>query len=326
MKEERRRLLAKVAYLHYVQGKSQTLISKEMNIYRTTVCRMLAKAKEEGIVRIEIADYDADLFALEEYVRKQYGLEKLDLVPNQVEDTPMDTLTNVAKTAAEVFRHVVKDGDKIGLSWGATLSCLMDELNPKAMKDVFIYPLAGGPSHINAKYHVNTLVYRLARIFHGNSAFMNAMVIQEDKHLAKGILQSKYFNDILTSWDQLDLALVGIGGEPNSLEQSQWRDLLTSSDHDQLKYEKAVGEVCCRFFDQAGHPVYTGLQDRTIGISLEQLRRVPKTMAVATGKHKAKAILAALKAGFINYLVTDKETMLAVLALDEDIDLNNVLL
>lgn len=49
-------------------------------------------------------------------------------------------------------------------------------------------------------------------------------------------------------------------------------------------------------------------------------------MAVATGKHKAKAILAALKAGFINYLVTDKETMLAVLALDEDIDLNNVLL
>lgn len=117
MKEERRRLLAKVAYLHYIQGKSQTLISKEMNIYRTTVCRMLAKAKEEGIVRIEIADYDADLFALEEYVRKQYGLEKLDLVPNQVEDTPADTLTNVSKTAAEVVRHTVKDGDKIGLSW-----------------------------------------------------------------------------------------------------------------------------------------------------------------------------------------------------------------
>lgn len=89
---------------------------------------------------------------------------------------------------------------------------------------------------------------------------------------------------------------------------------------------KKLLEKFAAAFDQAGHPVYKGLQDRTIGISLEQLGRVRKTIAVATGKYKAKAILAALKAGFINYLVTDKETMLAVLALDEDIDLNNVLL
>src|SRR3712207_3146733 len=143
MKEERKRLLAKVAYLHYVQGKSQTAISKEMNIYRTTVCRMLAKARAEGIVRIEIADYDASLFALEEYVRQKYGLEKLDIVSNQMEDSPSDTLVKVAKTAAEVLRSTIKDGDKIGLSWGATLSSLIDELDPKAMKDIMVCPLAG---------------------------------------------------------------------------------------------------------------------------------------------------------------------------------------
>ncbi|HEL0577956.1 sugar-binding regulatory protein [Streptococcus equi subsp. zooepidemicus Sz35] len=318
MKEERKRLLAKVAYLHYVQGKSQTAISKEMNIYRTTVCRMLAKARAEGIVRIEIADYDANLFALEEYVRQKYGLEKLDIVSNQMEDSPSDTLVKVAKTAAEVLRSTIKDGDKIGLSWGATLSSLIDELDPKAMKDIMVCPLAGGPSHINAKFHVNTLVYRLARIFHGNSSFINAMVVQEDKQLTRGILQSKYFEDTLAYWNHLDLALVGIGGEPNGRQTSQWRDLLTDKDYKQLADEKAVGEVCCRFFDQEGHGVHQELQDRTIGISLEQLARVPKTIAVAVGQAKAKAILAALKAKFINYLITDKATIMAVLALDQD--------
>ncbi|HEL1054222.1 TPA: sugar-binding transcriptional regulator [Streptococcus equi subsp. zooepidemicus] len=318
MKEERKRLLAKVAYLHYVQGKSQTAISKEMNIYRTTVCRMLAKARAEGIVRIEIADYDANLFALEEYVRQKYGLEKLDIVSNQMEDSPSDTLVKVAKTAAEVLRSTVKDGDKIGLSWGATLSSLIDELDPKVMKDIMVCPLAGGPSHINAKFHVNTLVYRLARIFHGNSSFINAMVVQEDKQLTRGILQSKYFEETLTYWNHLDLALVGIGGEPNGYQTSQWRDLLTDKDYKQLADDKAVGEVCCRFFDQEGHSVHQELQDRTIGISLEQLARVPKTIAVAVGQAKAKAILAALKAKFINYLITDKATIMAVLALDQD--------
>ncbi|EHI69137.1 sugar-binding transcriptional regulator [Streptococcus ictaluri] len=318
MKEECRRLLAKVAYLHYVQGKSQTEISNEMAIYRTTICRMLAKARSEGIVRIEIAGYDANLFALEEYVRQKYGLEKIDIVANQMEDSADDTLVKVAKTAAELLRQTIKDGDKVGLSWGATLSRVIDYLDPKTLKDTIICPLAGGPSHINAKFHVNTLIYRLARIVHGNSSFISAMVVQEDKGLTKGILQSKYFQETLDYWNHLDLALVGIGGEPNGQQESQWRDLLTEQDYQQLKNEEAVGEVCCRFFDQEGHGVYQDLQDRTIGISLEQLRRVPKTIAVATGQAKAKAILAALKAGFINYLVTDKDTIMAVLELEKD--------
>lgn len=49
MREEKRRLLAKLAYMYYIEEKSQTQIASEMGIYRTTVCRMLAKAKEEGL-------------------------------------------------------------------------------------------------------------------------------------------------------------------------------------------------------------------------------------------------------------------------------------
>ena len=50
MKSERKRLLAKIAYLYYVEEKSQAEIAAETGIYRTTVSRMLAEAKKEGIV------------------------------------------------------------------------------------------------------------------------------------------------------------------------------------------------------------------------------------------------------------------------------------
>ncbi len=80
MNKERRRLLAKTAYLYYIEGKSQDKISKEMDIYRTTVSRMLHRARAEGIVQISIKDYDSDLFALEEYIRQKYGLKKVELV------------------------------------------------------------------------------------------------------------------------------------------------------------------------------------------------------------------------------------------------------
>ncbi|KHD44844.1 sugar-binding transcriptional regulator [Streptococcus hongkongensis] len=325
MKDERKRLLAKIAYMYYIEEKSQTQIAKELSIYRTTICRHLAKAKSEGIVRIEISDFDTKLFQLEDYVRQKYGIEKIELVADIASDRPEEVLTKVARAAAELVRQTISDGNRVGLSWGSSISSMIDELDGKSLKDISVLPLAGGPSHINAKYHVNTLVYRLARIFHGESTFINAMVIQENVALSQGISGSKYFQTILKDWQQLDLAIVGIGGEPNETQESQWRDLLTAEDYEELRQQDAVGEICCRFFNEKGQAVYQNLQDRTIGIDLEQLREVPKTIAIASGTEKAKAIQAALKSGVINCLVTDRTTILAVLALEGDKQINNFL-
>ncbi|MBJ8326264.1 sugar-binding transcriptional regulator [Streptococcus pacificus] len=315
---ERKRLLAKVAYLHFVEGKNQTEIAKELNIYRTTISRMIARAKTEGIVKIEIADYDSNLFALEEYVRKKYHLKKIEIVDSSKEDDFVDTLVRVGQVASEVVRSSIKDNHRIGISWGKSLSYMISSITPRAVNDITVFPLAGGPSYINVEYHVNTLVHQLAQAFHGKSIFINATVIQENKELAQGILKSKYFEAIRSDWKCLDVAIVGIGGAPNKDLESQWRDLLSEKDYKILKKEKAVGEVCCRFFNEKGEPVYEQLQERTIGISLEQLRQVPLTIAIACGEYKSQAILAAIKAKFIDYLITDKQTILALLANDGD--------
>ena len=74
MKDERKKLLAKLAYLYYVEDKSQSQIAAETGIYRTTVSRMLAEAKKEGVVKIEIENFDTRLFHLDNYIKQKYGL------------------------------------------------------------------------------------------------------------------------------------------------------------------------------------------------------------------------------------------------------------
>ena len=66
MKEDKKKLLAKIAYMYYEQELTQAQIAKELAIYRTTVSRMLSQAKKEGIVEIKINHFDASLFELEE--------------------------------------------------------------------------------------------------------------------------------------------------------------------------------------------------------------------------------------------------------------------
>ena len=70
----------------------------------------------------------------------------------------------------------------------------------------------------------------------------------------------------------------------------------------------AVGDILLRFFDENGKPVKGPLSSRVVSMSLEQLARVNRAIAVAGGARKYKAILGALRGKWINVLVTDRCT------------------
>lgn len=70
----------------------------------------------------------------------------------------------------------------------------------------------------------------------------------------------------------------------------------------------AVGEISFRFYDRDGKPVLTPLNDRVLGITLEDLRKANRVMALAGGQAKTEAIRGALKLGIIDVMVTDRFT------------------
>ena len=76
----------------------------------------------------------------------------------------------------------------------------------------------------------------------------------------------------------------------------------------------AVGDVLVHFFDRHGRSVNTALDDRVIGMSLEQLKRVRRSVGVAGGKRKHEAIRSALLGGLVNVLITDRFTAKALVA------------
>ena len=183
MKDERKKLLAKLAYLYYVEDKSQSQIAAETGIYRTTVSRMLAEAKKEGVVKIEIENFDTRLFHLENYIKQKYGLKAIEIIPNLV-DEPRESLEKrLAQASAVMLRNLIEDGMTVGFSWGKSLRLMVEQVGTKRLDGVQFYPLAGGPSHIHARYHVNTLIYSMASKFHGECHFINASVIQENSEV-----------------------------------------------------------------------------------------------------------------------------------------------
>ena len=84
----------------------------------------------------------------------------------------------------------------------------------------------------------------------------------------------------------------------------------------------AVGVLAARFIDAWGQSVAGALDDRVIGLSLNDLLRVDLRICVAGGFDKVPAILAALRRGYANVLVTDAATARGVLRADGGVELD----
>ena len=77
--------------------------------------------------------------------------------------------------------------------------------------------------------------------------------------------------------------------------------------------QKAVGDICSRFIDTHGRVCLPELNDRTMAVTLAQLRRIPEKIMVAGGGAKVAIIRVALEHGYANRLVIDAATAAQVL-------------
>lgn len=77
----------------------------------------------------------------------------------------------------------------------------------------------------------------------------------------------------------------------------------------------AVGDIALRFFDVQGNIANENLNERVVGLALEDFKDKKYNIAIAVGERKAAGILGALRGGYVNVLYTDEKTAKKVLSL-----------
>jgi DNA-binding transcriptional regulator LsrR (DeoR family) len=122
------------------------------------------------------------------------------------------------------------------------------------------------------------------------------------------MMADPFVRETIDLFGSISLAIVGIGAvEPSEL-LARSGNIFSSRELADLAEAGAVGDISLRFFDLKGNAVRTPLDERVIGISLEELTKVERVVALAGGEKKTAAIAGALRVGVIDTLVTDKFT------------------
>jgi DNA-binding transcriptional regulator LsrR (DeoR family) len=120
-------------------------------------------------------------------------------------------------------------------------------------------------------------------------------------------LQDPFVNEAIRTFDQVTLALVGMG----IIERAGMAGFMgsfTKEERDLLLSRGAVGFICQRFYDAQGNDVQSSLDDRIVSMTRAQLSQVERVVGISGGPTRLESIRGALAGRWINVLITDRFT------------------
>lgn len=304
--------LLAVARRYYVDGISQVDIAVENHISRPTVSRMLARAREVGIVKIVVEHPHARTNAIESGLVDTFGLRHAWVCDPASDE---GALSAVARLAAGLVPTLVERDMVVGLSNGTTLAAMVDAMKPGRRVGACVVQMIGALSNENQLIDSPELCRRMAQRLTASYRAIPAPLVMRTASLASAIRREASVSVTLALGSRPDVAFVGIGVTDPSGSGRIFDRWMTPEIAEWLAREGAVGHVLGHHYDFTGRHVESPLCARTVGVPLDRLRKVPLAIGVAAGVEKASAIRGALVGGYVNALVTDSATAQALLDL-----------
>ncbi len=303
------RLVTKVAQLYYEKGFVQKRIADELHLSQATISRLLKLAQEEKIVKTIVSVPSGVYSGLEAELEEKYGVKEI-IIAEASSDSQDEILRSIGSAAAYYLETTLSKGDTIGISsWSATLLSMVDAMQQlKNLKETKVVQILGGIGNPAAETHASHLIKRLASLVNGEAIFLPAPAVIPPGSKPENYVSDEFVKRALNMFDEVNVVLAGIGTlEPSQLLANSG-NIFAEDELVELKERGAIGDICLHFFDVNGQPIETSLNKRVMSMSLQKIKNVERTIGVAGGERKVKAIRASLKGKFVNVLITDRFT------------------
>ncbi|WFU12112.1 sugar-binding transcriptional regulator (plasmid) [Rhizobium sp. CB3090] len=303
------RLISRVAQMYHIERKRQADIAQHLRLSQATVSRMLKRAEAEDIVRTTVIPPVGTYTELESALRERFNLPEA-IVVECSEDREGAIMARIGEAAAHLLEVTLSEGEIIGVSsWSQTIFKMVENIHPqKSAQAKYIVQTLGGMGDPSVQTHATQLTTRLARLTGAEPKLLPVQGVTSSREAKLLMMADPFVRETIELFGAISVAIVGIGAvEPSEL-LARSGNIFSSRELADLADAGAVGDISLRFFDGKGRPVKTPLDERVIGISLDELAKVDRVIALAGGEKKTAAIAGALRIGVIDTLVTDKFT------------------
>jgi len=315
LSREQHRLLYRIAQAYHVDGLTQQQIAMRLGLSRPKVSRLLKKGRENGIINITLVPPPNGMADIELELERRYGLEEAVVVPVSDPQAPAIVVHELGPAAAECLVRCLSGDEVIATAWGTSILAMVDALPYGSWPNVTVVQMLGGLGPVDAVEHSAELTQRIAQKLGARPRLLPAPGIVPSQEVAQMLRSDPQVRRALDLAAKADIGLVGLGvPTPNSL-LLRTGAILGPQDLERLQEAEAVGDIALRYLDAQGNALDLELNKRLIGLTIEQIKNIPRVIGIAGGTLKHNIVQAALRGDILDVLVTDLST--AQMLLDE---------
>ena len=294
-----------ISNLYYKEKLSQHQIAKKLNISRPWVSKLLSRAEELGIVKIEVLSPFTNNVDMENALIKKYNLKYAGVIQNHSPSSD-----NVAFAAANYFISELRTKDIVGVGWGKSVSRLISKTPAVYFPEVQLIPLSGSFGNtlsVLPNYNTIQLAERIngiAKVFH------TPMVCSQEEY--RTFMVNKRTQAFLQMAEHANIILLGIGVFETSIVPQY--GILEPNEIEELKQKNALGDVGLKYFDKYGNVVETEKTKLLIKADIIKASKNARTViGIAEGLNKVNIIDVALSLNLFHAFFTDEQTASALL-------------
>ncbi len=315
---------ARAAWLYYVGGYRQEQTAALLGISRLKVHKILAEARDSGIVKISIQHRFSRIAEVEESIRRKYNLrfcrvtpplaaesgsngKKSSPTPAQLAEQGPIARRGVGIVAAELLSRKLRANEQcvVGVGWGRTISQIPTHLAGISKPQTKFVSVMGSLTRTSATNPLE-VASRFAQVTGGEGHFLPVPFIANTIADRQVLMSQTIFQETLALAEKATFYLASLGqcDEHSPLFKQQH---LSSTELRGLKRAGAVCDFIGKFFDADGRIVDNDVNDRTLAVDLKHLRK-REVVLLSAGQEKLPGVRGLLKAGLVNGLVIDGDT------------------
>ncbi|MEI3612327.1 sugar-binding transcriptional regulator [Pseudogracilibacillus sp. SO30301A] len=236
------------------------------------------------------------LISLENKLKSKTAIENVIIVAGDSDVEPY-VKQALGRATVQFLKTVIKDNVTIAVTGGTTMAAVANAMVPLEGFECLFVPARGGVGE-KVENQANTIVAQMAKAEKGDYRLLHVPdPLSED--LYQSMIKEQSIMETLNLIKHANIVIHGIG---DALTMAKRRKT-SANTVQQLINEQAVSEAFGYYFDKEGNIVH---KVRTIGIHLEDLKKINKVITVAGGKSKAQAIASYMKQGKSDVLITDE--------------------
>ncbi|MDP1612545.1 MAG: sugar-binding transcriptional regulator [Sulfuritalea sp.] len=311
-------LAIRIARLYYYQGLTTVAIAEELGSSRSTVSRLLSRARDKGLVEIHIHDPQDHPARIETRIKERHGLAvaKVVAVPEAAGERVW--LERVASHAAGYLNTLIAGDMVVGVAWGTTVKAIAECLTPKPVVNLNVVQLNGsGTAQAMESTIGSDILQRFAANYGAHPHAFPVPAFFDFAETRTALWRERSVKRLLALQRRADILLYSIGAFSTQVPSLVHNGgFLGRADIRRLQQDGVVGDIATVFFRADGSHEDVQLNARASGPDLKLLQRARHSICVVSGTGKVEGLRAALRGGFINELIIDEPTARLLLADD----------